>query len=276
MAEGILQPGVNNDNGVIANEESRRETQQDIPARNLPPIIWTPHFIILFILTLVLGLTADSLLTKGWINHFYAGGWVQLVQTLLLLGCWITIIRHSRTWEMRMGGIFGCIWSIFSIITSISSFFNPDPGSPMVIHLQLALSSALLGCYICLSIDRIPLDIWDSWFFRLALGASIAIPLLIFVFSPTDIRSLSTLENSITITLLSLCLLVWWARPRCWKISPGPTFLFGTVPALLLLLSIPQGASMETTYFISLVSLLSLLLGILRVLQGELQHAPIL
>lgn len=233
------------------------------------PIIWTPRFILIFGLTLVAGLSTATLLTEGWLNKFYAGEWILLSYIALLSGGWIAVMVRARSPWMRIGGIFGGIWGFLTGISYILGLLTVDPHSPIIAHLNAATNSALLGAYICFSITRTPLRRWDTLFFRFAPIIGGCTIILIFLLIPAVDRSLSKLESTIAGVTLYLCLLVWWLRPSCWKAQPGPTFLFGLAPVILLILAIPGAITTDANFFYTQVMLLSTLLGILRVVQGE-------
>ena len=74
-------------------------------------VIWTPKFILLFALALVLGLSADSLFTQGWIEGYYRAIWVLFGNFALLLGLWIGAVAartflvgtHGSHFWLRLG-----------------------------------------------------------------------------------------------------------------------------------------------------------------------------
>src|SRR5712691_836959 len=236
-------------------------------------IIWTPRFMVIFALTFVFGLSAESLLTQGWLNGFYPTYWVLLAHIALITGCWIAVIVLARSWWVRTGAIFGCIWAIFTSTNLIVGLVaNLDPNSPILAHLNAAFSSALLGSYICFSIVRTPFRRWDTWFLRLIPVVSGAIIIVAYFLTPPIERSLSMVESDLAAIALLLCIGVWWLRPSCWKAQPCPTLFFGAVPTILLCLSIPGLANGEANFFLSQVVDLCLLLGAMRVLQGELRN----
>src|SRR3989442_283915 len=70
------------------------------------PIIWTPPFTIFFFLVLVTGLSAASMLTRGWLNGYYPAGWVLMAYTVVNLGGWISVSICARSLWVRSGGIF--------------------------------------------------------------------------------------------------------------------------------------------------------------------------
>jgi hypothetical protein len=259
---------------ILKNSTQLSETFSEQSLATSPkPVIWTPRFIIIFALALIIGLSVASLLTQGMLNGYYPPQAVLLVLVALALGGWIAVARLVRSLWTRMGGIFGSIWAVFTGISLVISLLPIDPGSPILLHLSASTNSALLGSYICLSIDRTPFYRWDSWFFRLApiLGGC-AVAATYFLF-PADPPSFINLESATVTVILILCVLIWWTRPSCWRSQPGLAFLFGTTPFILLLLTLLNVTDKEGhLFFLTQVALLSLLLGILRVLQGEIQN----
>ena len=289
MAESIVQPDTNSTEAPdetttedtetsveeiqdrIGDLDALVETSPSLPS-DLPTstIIWTPSFIVTFSLVLVLGLSAEGILSQGWVNHFYTRNWVLLAHVVVVLGCWIVLVVRARSWWSRAGGLFACIWALFAGFDFVLNPRSIDPSSPIIAHLHAAISIALLGSYICLSLDRTPFHHWDARFFQLAfLIGSCAVAFAYFL-TPADNQSLSTLEGGITLTALVLCVLVWWVRPSCWKAQPGPTFLFGMASAIRLFLTIPNGTDAATNLFLSQVVFLCALLGAMRILQCQI------
>lgn len=234
-------------------------------------VIWTPRFIGIFALLLILGLSADSLLVQARDNGYLAGSGILLVHVVLIFAVWVAIIARVHSTWIRLGGIFGCIWAIFLSINLVITLHAIDPNAPILAHLNAAFSSALLGCYICLSIEHIPLRRWDAWFFAIAPLVAVCFVLVLFLLTPVDNRSFSKIEDAIAGIANILGFLVWWARPSCWKTEPGMTFLFGVAPLIILLLSIPGLADGDTNFFLWEMLLLCIFLGATRLLQGELQ-----
>jgi len=276
MAESVVQPDINSteapdETATAQSSASVKESQDTVPTTPTPTpaIIWTPSFIVTFSLVLVLGLSAEGILSQGWVNHFYARNWVLLAHVVVVLGCWIVIVVRARSWWSRAGGLFACIWALFAGFDFVLNPRSIDPSSPIIAHLHAAISIALLGSYICLSLDRTPFRHWDARFFQLAfLLGSCAVALAYFM-TPVDNQSLSTLESSIALTALVLCVLLWWVRPSCWKAQPGPTFLFGMASAIRLFLTIHNGTDAATNLFLSQVMFLCVLLGAMRILQCQ-------
>jgi len=272
MAESPVQPGTKSTEEAVAtttalNESPAKETQQAVPA---PPIIWTPRFIVIFALALVVGLAAEGLFAEGWTNKLYPGGWILLIHAILALGWWTFILVRARSWWIRTGAIFACIWGLFACLKALMEMQVVDSSPAIIAHVIAASSSALLGAYVCLSLDRTPLRRWDAWFFRLALVLGSGAVALFYFLTPAASRSLAVLEGDLTATALFLCVSVWWLRPSCWKARPGPTFLFGIAPVILLFLAIPNIVDGGTNLFLSQVVFLCIILGIMRLVQCEL------
>lgn len=279
MAEHTAQPEVK---GTVNPElvADRQEQQTPLPVGPLAaapaPIIWTPSFIVIFALVLALGLSVASILVQGYLNNYYSAESVLLVFDSLLLAYWIALIVRARSEWVRVGGLFGCIWSLFSAMNLVVSLLPADPviRSTIAAHLHAATSISLLGSFICLSISRTPLTRWDNWCFILAPILCVCIILIWFLrFSPT--HSLKNLENSVAIVLLFASLATWWLRPSCWQHQPGPTFLFGLVPLIQLWITLPgtQIVTGEIHFFYSQVAQLCILLAIMRLVQGEVSYA---
>ena len=272
LAEGPEQPGTKYTEEAIATTTAlsgfpAKETQQAVPEQ---PIIWTPRFIVIFALALVVGLVAEALLSEGWASRFYPGGWILLIHAILALGLWTFILVRARSWWIRIGALFACIWGLFACLNALMEMQVLDSNPAIIAHLNAATCSALLGAYICLSLDRTPLHRWDAWFFRLALVLGSGTVALFYFLKPADSRSLAVLEGDLSATALFLCVCVWWLRPSCWKARPGPTFLFGIAPAILLFLAIPKVVDGSTNLFLTQVVFLCIILGIMRLVQCEL------
>jgi hypothetical protein len=295
MTEGAIKPDIEeyskSEPGYTTGENisSFEETRQIEAPISPPKIIWTPRFIMLFSLTLIVGLTIECVLTRGWLNSSYTGQWVFLVHVILVCICWFGLLAVTHSNWMRIGSIFGCIWTIFITLNILVSTQHGNLASHLLSLLNAATCIALLGSYICLSINNSSFNRWDAWFFSLApIAGSITVTLVYFL-TPGDERSLNTLENSLATVALVLSILIWWMRPTSWKSQPGPTFLFGCVPLIFLSLTatnmefnpanyflahvlmspVPNSLTNETNFFLSQVALLCLILGLMRVLQGE-------
>lgn len=290
MSESVTQPP--DTNSTEGSDQISIQAQEAVVASPTPTIIWTPVFIVVFSLTLVLGLSAESLLTQGWLNSAFPGYIVFLTHIAFICLCWIVTITLTRSWWIRLGAIFGSIWTVFMSTNIVLNIHRLDPNLPILAHLNAAICIALLGSSLCLSLAYTPFRPWDTWFFSLALVGGSCTVILAYLLTPATHRSLTTLEISIAVVALALAILAWWFRSSCWQSHPGLTLLLGTTPLLLLCIAIPsytahepdfllsQLSSLpihdyfltnETRFFLLQVALLSLLLGAMRILQGEIR-----
>ncbi len=272
MAESPAQAGISSteEAGATATEYSGSPAEETQQKALVPPIIWTPRFIVIFALALVVGLAAEGLLAEGWVNKLYASGWILLAPPILALGGWTFTLVRARSWWIRSGAIFACIWALFACLNALMEKHAVVSSPALIAHLDAATCSAFLGAYICLSLDRTPLRRWDALFFRLALVLGCGSVALIYFLTPVESRSLAVLEGDLAATALFLCVFVWWLRPSCWRARPGPTFLFGMAPAIMLFLAIPKIVDAGTNLFFTQVMFLCIILGIMRLVQCEL------
>src|SRR4051794_29410632 len=95
MADNVTQSDPNHHKDLALQAEDPHDS---ITAITLAPqfasrslIIWTPRFIIIFFLVIVIGLSAASILTRGWLNGYYPAGWVLMAYTVVNLGGWIAV-----------------------------------------------------------------------------------------------------------------------------------------------------------------------------------------
>lgn len=251
-------------------------------------IIWTPRFILLFGLILVLGLSIASQLALGWTNHlFFANRWT-LHGLVLLAGLgWLVLAIVTRSPRVRAGCVFGLIWAGFMTLNIYLSAREIGSDTPLQSYLDVASCVALMGTYIGLSSEGTFLSRWDFWLFLLIPTLSIAY--IAFRYLRTPQADIVILEQTITRVALFAALLFWWLRPSCWKVQPGPTFLFGMVPVILLLGSyfnhsprnifMLQVASYRISasvngnnFFFAQVVLLCLLLGCIRTIKSEIAN----
>jgi hypothetical protein len=295
MAEGAVKPEIEDslksESGNTTSEkttllDNNHQVESNVSRTH---IIWTPRFIVIFALTLVLCLSIESLLTQGWLNGYYSGLRVFQVHVVFVCLGWLALLVLTHSSWIRIGSVFGIIWALFMIIYIIIYSLNTDLALRVHTLINAATCIALLGSYICLSIDKMPINRLDAWLFGLApIVVCIAITFIYFL-TPANERSLISLENAIATIALILSLLVWWIRPTSWKSQPGPTFLFGCVPLILLILAllakefnpsnyflakvlsrpVPYLLTNDSNFFFSQVALLCLFLGIMRVLQFE-------
>jgi hypothetical protein len=280
MAESITHSIRQNDNEPSIGESTtdsvnrmpgNDQLNSQIATRNTG-IIWTPRFIVIVALILIVGLSTASVVTQGWFNKYYSSGPALMLYTVPNLICWIILFRYARTRWLRWGIIFGYLWTLLTALYYRLNYGFIDPHIPTTLHLQVAIYSALALAYICISLAYVPMGRGDIWFFRLAPivigGFFLAQLVLRFVFG----RIALGMEAIIFSEILYFDVLVWWARPSCWKKQPGPTFLFGLIPFLEIALTISPTATEEMKFFFMQVSLVVMLIGILRLLQCELRH----
>lgn len=285
MADSIVQPGTNDANQQEDSSKPDEELIVLVQKMELPTVapiltpvlstpstvIWTPRFIVLFTLTLVAGLTMDSMFAQGWANHLIVAAWVSLGHVAVATGCLLGIIVVTRSRWFRLGGIFGCAWAIFTTINLLLTLITLDPTSPILAYVNAGISSALLGTYTCFSLEQTPMTRWDVWFFSVAFLVSLGVLFLTYLLIPVDSPSLAAVGSGIAATCLIVSMLVWWLRPSCWKTQPGTTFLLGVMPALFLLLALPSVGRGQTNFYLTQVAYLAFLLGVMRVLQGEIR-----
>ncbi len=295
MAEGAIKPEIEDSfQSELENTTSESITPIEINPQvdtkvSRAQIIWTPRFILVFALTLIFGLSIASLLTQGWLDGYYSGSLIFQVYVIFVCLGWLALLISTPSSWIRIGSIFGIICALFMTIHITIYSFNPDLALRVHALLNSATCIALLGSYICLSIDKTPINRLDAWLFGLApLVACIAVALTYLLTPPIE-RSFITLENAVASTALVLSILIWWVRPSLWKSQPGPPFLLGSVPLILLIRTlsdnvfspsnfflakvlgrpIPYLHTNESNFFFSQLALLLLFLGIMRLIQAE-------
>ena len=280
MPESMTESGKNhNDHAILGTDLSLAGDQHlAIPAEKLSAsnqlIIWTPRFIVIFALLLVVGLGGASLLTQGWLNSYYPAPVPELLFDIFAFGCWVAALFYARSTWVRLGAIFSIIWTLFSATNYLINLFVPVTQTwTLVAHLDGARNISLLGCFICLSIAHTPFSRWDAWFFRIAPVIGIVAVAFAQVHAPVELRTLAQFENHTTNIALYLCICVWWLRPSCWKAQPAITFLLGINPVVQRVLGIPFPHNGEPTLFFTLVLLLFFALAALHSAQRERQFA---
>lgn len=249
-------------------------------------IIWTPRFILLFVLTLVLGLSIAGQLALAWTNHlFFPNRWT-LHGLVVVVGLgWLALGIVTRSLRIRAGCLFGLIWAGFMTLNIYISSRQIGIDTPLQSYLDAAICVALLGAYLGLSSQGTLRSRWDLWLFLLI--PFLAAAYVGFMYLRT--HNLLLLEQNVTRAALVAALLIWWARLSCWKVQPGPTLLFGLVPMILLLgayfnrssknLFLLQVSSFRLSasansnnFFFAQVILLCLLLGCMRAIKSEIAN----
>ncbi|HLH60995.1 MAG TPA: hypothetical protein VKV20_04865 [Ktedonobacteraceae bacterium] len=301
MAERLTESGTDHtgkpetttQESIVVNENTSLADGLSTPGTDS---VWTPFFMVTFASLLVLGLSGDALFAEGWLAHFYTGQWIMQVHIAIAGILWLLLAIFARSQWVRSGAIFGCIWAIFMTIDIVVISISGNVGSPLIAPVNAALCIALPGAYTCLSMEQVPFRRWDALFFGLApIGAILAVTLAYFL-TPASTWSLGLFEGYVATTALVLATLVWWLRPSCWTTQPGPTFLFGIAPLILLLLAIPSAGFNESNFFLaqvvlsptssqtlteanfffSEVVLLCLILGTLRMLRAQFTNSSTL
>jgi hypothetical protein len=205
---------------------------------------------------------------------------------LVALG-WLVLGIVTRSRWVRIGCIFGGICTAFLILNVFTVIFGVDSNSPAQSYINVATCTALLGAYIGLSIEGTLLSAWDFWLFLLITVLGSAGVSLTYLLTPQ--ASILTSENAVAAAALIAACLVWWARPSCWKKCPGPTFIFGIVPVIQLLMALVNG-SLRNLFFLQVLLpristyaninnfffaqfiLLCLLLGCMRLTKSEIHN----
>jgi hypothetical protein len=253
-------------------------------------IIWTPRFMICFGLVVVLGLSLESILTQGWLNRYYTGQWVFQGHVILDALAWVVLLVVAKGRWTRIGAVFGLLWVFFMTVNILVQVIFPALPLAALSHINVLTCLSLLGCFVCLSIDRFPVRPWDAWVLGLLPALGLALTALLFL-TGAD-HSLSSFEDAIATVTLILSALAWLARPTCWRSAPAPTLLFSFVPLTLLVLNsasagfnaanffltrvvlIPDynATTTESNFFFSQVVLLCILLGTIRLVKCEVTN----
>jgi hypothetical protein len=242
------------------------------PNRIVTPstVVWTPRFIVLFVLLFTLGSSIASVLTQLWVNNLLSAEIVLLLYTACALGSSLLLTFRTQSLWMRTGGILAFIWSLLmGLHFAIPTVSRLGPHTSLVAHLDIATQCAFLGTATCISISSTSLRRWDTWFFCLLpiIGAAIVAVNVLLI--PTNLPVGSFNESMVVTALLYLSVMIWWFRPANWSVQPGVTFLAGTIPLLRLLFAGSGYHANDVAVFFTLVLLLLFSLLNMRLLQGE-------
>lgn len=248
-------------------------------------VIWTPAFFLTFALTLVVGLSAESLFTLGWQNGILATQWWFILAHVFLNGlAWLVLGIVTRSRWIRAGCVFGGIWTLFMSLNIFTNVQGLDPNAPLQSYINVAICMALLGAYLGLSIEGTLLTRWDTWLFSVIPILSACGVILTYILTPQ--ASILTSENALAASALIACCLFWWLRPSCWRKWAGPTFIFGLVPVIMLVAAVSNTSMHDffllhvtnihanprpetNSFFFAQVILLCLLLGCIRIIKSE-------
>ena len=232
----------------------------------------------------MLGLSAESLLAQGWSASLFHGEWIILTQVILGALGWLGLGSVTRSRWIRVGSVFGGLASIFMLLNIFLHLQGLHPSAPLQSYINVATCMALLGAYIGISSKNTLLSAWDTWLFFLVPILSATGVALTYYLTPQ--ASILTSENALATAALIASCLFWWFRPSCWKKRPGPTFLFGLVPVILLALGAANlslhtffllqvtwpgtsvGGNINNFFFAQVVQL-CLVLGCMRMIKGE-------
>ncbi len=267
MPESIIRSEKDHKEEIIENIESTPGTVSE--TQHL--IIWTPGFILRFVLVLVIGLSAAGLFTEGSVNGSFPAEWPELLYTIIAFAAWLAVFLSAHSLWVRLGAALSIIWTAFMGLHFCITLLVPhDQTYTIVAHITAAQDIALLGSYLCLSIAYTTLQRWDNWFLKLAPFAAAIGVFIIYRYASGPLQhTLRGLENSTAYITLILCCCIWWLRPSCWKIQPGPTFLLGLLSILQFYFSLPHFYTGGEPVFFTLVVLLLSGLAALRILQHE-------
>lgn len=301
MADSVIRPGAeqNYDSSQpsdtvdepLAEAESSTHTssEQDqktaVTRAPAERIIWTPGFILLFVLVLVLGVSGESILTQAWSNGLYnSTHWLMQTLVILLGAIWLMLGIVTRSRWIRTGCIFGGLSVIFmtlNIITTVEGIGF----APLDSYINVATCMALLGAYIGLSVEGVQSTAWDRWLYLFIPSGGVVSVILAYFLTPQ--ASILTVENAIATAAMFGCVAFWWLRISCWKARPGATLLFGLAPAILLtagllnttfdsffmftLTSATTNSLVNANnYFFAQLAFLILFLGGIRLIKSEL------
>lgn len=232
--------------------------------------IWTPAFILLFTILFGLGMSIASLLCYIWSNsQLYSVDKIGRAYLIVLLGVWLILIVRARSGGIRLGAAFGGIWALGMFGQFWLNSHGISPQDALMTEMRTASNSALLGSALCLSTGRTRLRRWDTiflWLLPLLFCSYLAYS---YLKAPGNVRSVLFIEGKIASLTIYLTIAVWWLRLGSWRGQMGPTFLFGLAALLALAADQVGNINTELSLFILQLFFLCLILGAVRIIQGE-------
>ncbi len=237
-------------------------------------VIWTPGFIAIFGLIIIVGLGAASVITQGWTNSYYPLGLILILYHIPILVGGIVLFRRAQSSWLRRGVLLSIPWLFISAIYYWITYDSLDQVSTLTLHLQAAAGIALACAYLCLSLAYIPSNRWDIWFFRLTpvvliIAIGVRLYLRLYVGS-----LLGNIETIVYNEALYFSLFTWWLRPARWKYQAGPSFLFGLFPLITIIATLSSVSTTDKRFFFMQIAFLALFLGILRLIRQEARSIP--
>lgn len=273
-------------------ESDEQQKTSPITPQMTSPIIWTPRFLLGWLLILVLGLSITSVMTTSWSNELFIAlpfsvQIIMLLEIVLVALVWLIIGIFTHSFWLRVSSLFGGLWALFMVVSVLANSWGMSATSDLQAYFNVASCVSLLGGFLGLASDGMLLKRWDHLLLILILpGVILGVGgTYLLTSSANDL----TIENAIAAGALISSCAIWWLRPSCWKTQPGSTFLLGVVPLILLLQAVSNGSMHNmfllqvanpatkarlnpNNFFLAQVALLALFLGFLRVLKSEKSH----
>lgn len=257
-------------NDMIAQQLADQTSQAQLPLMAKDEILWTPAFILFFALLFGLGMSIASLVSYIWVNsQLYPVDKIGTTYTVVLLGIWLIVLIRARSGGIRLGAAFGCTWALGMFGQFWLNSHSVGPQAAIMIEMSALSNSALLGNALCLSTARIQLRQWDTIFLWVLPVLFCGYLVYSYLRAPVDTHSLLFIEGKIASITIYLTIGVWWLRVGCWQDQAGPAFLFGLAAILWLAADKVGNITTELALFMLQLFFLCLILGAMRILQGE-------